>query len=86
TQRRVSVCQEAESTCLGAGMLAAAASGMFGDIREAAEAMSGEGASYEPDDKNAAFYDRLYNDVYKEIYPSLKHLFPALTDAMKSAE
>ena len=86
TQRPVSVCQELESTCLGAGMLAAAASGMHSGIKEAAEAMSGEGARYEPDEKNAAFYDRLYNDVYKEIYPSLKHLFPKLTNAMKSVE
>jgi ribulose kinase len=67
-------------------MLAAAACGIHGDIKEAAEAMSGEGARYEPDEKNSAFYDRLYNDVYKEIYPSLKHLFPKLTDAMNSTE
>ncbi|HET7479679.1 MAG TPA: FGGY-family carbohydrate kinase [Rubrobacteraceae bacterium] len=85
-QRPVSVCQEIESTCLGSGMLAAAASGMHDGIREAAEAMSGEGARYEPDEKRAAFYDRLYNEVYKEIYPSLRPIFPALTDVMKSAE
>lgn len=83
-QRRVSVCQETESTCLGAGMQAAAACGIHGDVREAAAAMSGEGATYEPDEKRSAFYDRLYNDVYKEIYPSLRPIFPKLSEAMKS--
>jgi xylulokinase len=83
-QRPVSVAQETESTCLGSGMLAAAASGLHGDIREAAEAMSGERIRYEPDEKRGAVYDRIY-EVYKEIYPSLRPLFPKLSDAIKSA-
>jgi len=65
-------------------MLAAAASGLHGDIREAAEAMSGERVRYEPDEKRAAVYDRIYS-VYKEIYPSLRPLFPKLSDALKGA-
>jgi xylulokinase len=44
--------------------------------------MSGTGARYEPDDKRAARYDRLYG-VYKELYPSLRLLFPKLTAALK---
>jgi xylulokinase len=83
-QRPVSVCQETESTCLGAGMLAAAAIGIHDDIRSAAGAMSGISKTYEPDEKRAAFYDRLYKDVYKEIYPSLQPLFAKLTDVMKT--
>jgi xylulokinase len=83
-QRPVLVCQEIESTCLGAGMLAAAASGMHEGIREAGEAMSGEGARYEPDEKRVTVYDRLYG-VYKEIYPSLRPLFPKLSEALKDA-
>ena len=82
-QRPVSVTQETESTCLGAGMLAAAAVGLHGSIKEAAEAMSGTGAHYEPDERRAATYDRLYG-VYKEIYPSLRPLFPKLTEALKT--
>ncbi len=82
-RRPVSVAQEIESTCLGSGMLAAAACGMHGGIKEAAEAMSGAGgARFEPDEKRAARYDRLY-DVYKELYPSLRPLFPKLTGALK---
>lgn len=80
-QRPVSATREAESTCLGAGMLAAAC-GMHGSIREAAGAMSDTGARYEPDEGRVARYEKLY-DVYKELYPSLRSLFPKLTDALK---
>ena len=82
-RRPISVARELESTCLGAGMLAAAAVGLHDDVREAAEAMSGTGAHYEPDDANAARYDKLYG-VYEEIYPSLRPLFPKLREALES--
>src|ERR687894_1987438 len=65
TGRPVTSCQEVETTCLGAGMMALAA--MDGsDLRDVAAAMSGEGAGYEPNEQRADFYDRIYNDVYKE--------------------
>ncbi len=83
-RRPVSVTREIESTCLGAGMLAAAAAGMHDDIREAAAAMSGTGTRFEPDESTTALYDRLYTDVYKEIYPHLAPLFPALANAIKA--
>jgi xylulokinase len=85
-QRPVSVTREIESTCLGAGMLAAAAVGMHEGIREAASAMSGTGAHFEPDDKRATLYERLYTEVYREIYPALRPLFTALADAVKAGE
>ena len=81
-QRPVSVAQETESTCLGSGMLAAAACGIHGSIKEAAEAMSGVGARYEPDEERTGKYEELY-EVYKELYPSLRPLFPKLTQALK---
>jgi xylulokinase len=62
-------------------MLAAAACEIHGGIREAAAAMSGTGDRFEPDEGRAARYDKLYG-VYKEIYPSLRPLFPKLTDAL----
>lgn len=81
-RRPVSVTREAESTCLGAGMLAAAASGVHGGIKEAAAAMSNTGARFEPDEERAARYDALYN-VYKEVYPSLRPIFPKITGALR---
>jgi sugar (pentulose or hexulose) kinase len=66
-----------ETTCLGAGMMALAA--LDGsDLRDVAATMSGERASYEPDEQRADFYGQIYNDVYKELYPRLSALFPTL--------
>lgn len=81
-RRRVSVVREPESTCLGAGMLAAAAVGIHESIPAAAAAMSGTSASFEPEPGTAAVYDRLY-EVYREIYPSNRELFARLAEATR---
>jgi xylulokinase len=83
TGRPVTACQEVETTCLGAAMLAAAALEDTGEIRDVATTMAGEGAGYEPDEQRSAFYDRLYNDVFKELYPRLSDLFPALAETVE---
>jgi xylulokinase len=83
TGRPVTACQEVETTCLGAAMMAAATMDDTDDLREVAAKMSGEGASYEPDEKRSALYDRIYNDVFKELYPRLADLFPALAEAVE---
>ncbi len=82
TRRPVTACREAETTSLGAGMHAAAAIGWFDSIPEAAAGMSGEGPTYEPDARRVQFYERLF-DVYREIYPSVRHLFPRLSQALE---
>ncbi len=46
--------------------------------------MSGEGASYEPDDLGVERYERLFA-VYREIYPSVSKLFPRLSAAAEAA-
>ena len=79
-QRPVEVVREPESTCLGAGMLAAAAVGLHGSIEEAAAAMSGTSRRHEPVRRSAAAYDRLFA-VYRDIYPSLAPLFARLAEA-----
>jgi xylulokinase len=79
-RRPIYVASEAESTCLGSGMLAAAAVGLHPSIREAATAMSGTGAEFRPDEGRAEVYDRLYG-VYRELYPQLKGVFAGLNEA-----
>ncbi len=79
-QRPVWVTKETESTRLGARMLAAAAVGMHGSIKEAT--VTGIGVHYEPDEGRAAVYDWLY-DAYKEVYPSLRSPLP---EAHRSAQ
>ncbi len=82
TRRQVVVCKEVETTALGAAMHAAAASGAFASIQEAADAMSGEGATYQPDEATSRRYDQLYTNVYREIYPRVAPLYKAL-DAVR---
>lgn len=81
TRRSVIACREVETTSLGAAMHAAAAIGWFGSIVEAAEAMSGEGARYEPEELGVESYQCLF-DVYRDIYPSTSKLFPRLSKAL----
>jgi xylulokinase len=84
TGRPVTSCKEVETTCLGAGMMARAAV-EDADLREVAAEMSGEGTTYEPDEERGNLYDRLYNDVFAELYPRLSPLFPALAKAVEAA-
>ena len=69
--------REPESTCLGAGVLAAAAVGIHPSIEAAAAAMTGTGRSFEPDQANVGAYDRLYT-VYRTLYPALREVFSEL--------
>ncbi|MFT4288040.1 xylulokinase [Nocardioides sp.] len=77
--RRVDIVREPESTCLGAGILAAAAVGVHDSIPAAVAAMSGSGAWFDPGAPAAATYDRLY-DVYRDIYPANRALFARLAE------
>ena len=79
--RPVEVAREAESTCLGAGMLAAAAVGLHSSIPDAAAAMSGIGRQYSPDETVTGTYDRLF-EVYRDIYPALTSIFARLAAAV----
>ena len=79
--RPVEVVREPESTCLGAGMLAAAAVGIHPSITEAAAVMSATGRCYLPDPSASEVYERLYS-VYRDIYPALRPVFSRLAEAL----
>jgi xylulokinase len=79
-QRPVLVVREQESTALGAGMLAAAATGLADGIEQAAAAMSGVARCFEPDEAGVRAYEELYG-VYRQLYPSLRDVFPRLLEA-----
>ena len=60
-----------EATSLGAAMLAAAGAGVHADLSAAVAAMSGaSGARFLPG-PGAPRYDRLYREVYVDLYPGL---------------
>jgi xylulokinase len=80
TRKTVVACRELETTCLGAGIHAAAAVGWHASLPQAADAMTGSGASHVPDEAAAARYDELFA-IYREIYPRTAPLHRALQDA-----
>jgi xylulokinase len=82
TRKTVVACREAETTSLGAGIHAAAAVGWYGSLLEAADAMTGTGASHVPDETAAARYDELFA-IYREIYPRTAPLHSALQRAFE---
>lgn len=73
-QRPVVVSSEQETTCLGAGMLAAFGAGLFTSIRDAASAMSATDVRYDPDPAAAETYEPLYQR-YISIYPAMRSFF-----------
>lgn len=78
-ERPVEIAREAEATCLGAGMLAAAGAGLYGSITEASSEMSATGRTYLPDQGQSARYSDLF-EVYRGLYPALQSHFTRLKD------
>lgn len=79
-ERPVDVCAEAETTALGAAMLAAAAIGLDGttDLTDTAARMSRVATVREPDPAASSQYRDAFC-VYRDLYPALKPVFPRLT-------
>ena len=69
-----------EATCLGAAILAAGAVGWYPGILEAAQAMTDTGERFVPDPETQAVYDRLYQEVYRGLFPALRPLIDRLTE------
>lgn len=80
TGKRVTRSANPEATCLGAGILAAAAAGWYPDVPTAAAAMTSMGASYLPDATTQAIYDQLYREVYRGLYPAMRTSLARLTE------
>jgi xylulokinase len=79
--RSVKLAREQESTALGAGIHAAAAAGLYGNIRDAAAAMTGVEKSYEPNQASHERYGAIF-EAYRSIYPGLKNTFKLMAENM----
>ncbi|MBD3240672.1 MAG: hypothetical protein GF331_08825 [Chitinivibrionales bacterium] len=66
-----------EAACLGAGLLAATAAGMYESIAEGVERTVKTTRVLEPDDARHAQYNRRF-EGYQSLYPSLKPVHAAL--------
>jgi xylulokinase len=67
-----------EATCLGAGILAAAAAGWYSDVRAAADAMTATADHFLPQPDVQERYDRLFQQVYKPLFPTIQPLIDRL--------
>lgn len=67
----VSAMRVSEAVCLGAAILAGAATGVYPSAREAARSVSRVGRTYRPDGENAKFYRERF-EIYRQIYPALR--------------
>jgi len=62
-----------EATALGAGILAATAAGWYANVRQAAQAMTRVlPQPFEPDPSRHEFYDGLFKEVYRPLFPALQ--------------
>jgi xylulokinase len=72
------VSETVESSALGAAIIAAYGIGLYPSIQEAAERMTHITKRYEPDTSRVRIYDRLFNRVYKNLYPQVMKTLEAL--------
>ena len=64
--------RSADATNLGAAVLAARGTGWFPTVEDAAAAMTGTTDAFHPEPRAAAAYDRLFTEVYRHLFPSLR--------------
>lgn len=76
-QRPIQLPKAATGAPFGDAIVAAAAVGLYPSIEDAVATMVQTGATYQPDETQAARYDALYQ-IYLELYPALKKSFKAL--------
>lgn len=74
---KVDKIESEEGPALGAAMLAAVGSGVYGSVEEIAEKMVKVVDTIEPDPSIAAKYDEKYAQ-FKQIYPALKPVFDVI--------
>jgi xylulokinase len=75
-----------EATCLGAGILAAAAIGWYPSVAAAANSMTSTAQRFTPDPAARATYDQLYDEVYRRLFPTLRSLLDRLASLSATGE
>jgi len=80
TGAKVTRASTTEATNLGAGILAAAAVGWYSSVRAAADSMTTTDKSFFPEEKTHKIYDRLYKEVYVDLFPALQKSIDRLTE------
>ena len=69
-----------ETSGLGAAMVAAVGLGVHSDFRQAVDAMTRTGDSFDPHPAHHQLYDRLYREVYRRMYRRLRPLYAKIRE------
>ena len=80
TNKQVFRTSTTEAAALGAGILAASAAGYYADVRQAAQEMTRvHSQPFEPDAARHDFYTRIFEEVYRPLFPALQPYLDRLT-------
>lgn len=70
-----------ETAALGAGIIAAAGAGIYESTASAARAMAAlDPVSFEPNSRRHKLYRKIFQDVYRELYPALQEQLRRLVE------
>lgn len=75
-----------EATTLGAGVLGAYGVGWYASVEEAAAALTDVAERFEPDDRAAARYDTIFDDVYRALFPAVQPQLQRLAQIRQELE
>ena len=76
----------AEATCLGAGILGAFGVGWYSSVEEAAAAMTDVAERFEPQEPARGVYDRLFDEVYRPLFPAIQPQLQRLSHLRRELE
>jgi xylulokinase len=73
-----------EATCLGAAILAATSAGWYPDASSAASVMVKKARRFKPAPASQEIYDRLYAEVYRPLFPTVRQLIDRLAELSRT--
>ncbi|MER3484629.1 MAG: hypothetical protein C4345_00285, partial [Chloroflexota bacterium] len=76
--------RSADATNLGAGILAAFAAGWYQTIEAAARAMTATVRTFTPDQSASGWYDQLFRDVYRPLFPAIRPYLDRLAEVTEA--
>jgi xylulokinase len=76
----------AEATNLGAGVLCSYGVGWYDSVEQAAAAMTDVAEHFQPDDAASARYDRIFNEVYRPLFPAIQPQLRCLAELRREFE
>ncbi len=72
-----------ETSALGAALITAKGVGIHSSFKDATHNMVTYKKTFHPNLKNVDIYHELYKNVYKKIYPALKHIYEDIKNIIK---